>query len=211
MDPFRAERTFLDVSTPRFDELAAWQASLEGSSRAFGAIFDAHNARVYGRALQATGSTHDAEEVTATVFFECWRLRHRVRVVDGSVIGWLLVTTTNTARNLERSRRRYRTLLARMPTDQAGHDHADDVANRLDQAAINSRTRAEFDKLATRDREVLVLCLVEGFSASAAAAVLKVPEGTVKSRLARARRRLSRGVIGALDSFPQEVTHDSRS
>ncbi|MFB2581394.1 RNA polymerase sigma factor [Herbiconiux sp. P15] len=199
------------MSTSDLDEPAAWRASLEGSDRAFGQLFDAHHARVYARALQATGSSHDAEEVTATVFFECWRLRHRVRVVDGSIIGWLLVTTTNTARNLDRSRRRYRALLARLPTDHAQHDHADDVAGRLDQAAVDDRTRAEFDKLSTRDREVLVLCLVEGFSAAAAAAVLGIPEGTVKSRLARARRRLSEGVSGGHDRFAQEAPHDARS
>jgi RNA polymerase sigma-70 factor (ECF subfamily) len=211
MDPIRVERTFLDVSTPDFDEPAAWLASLEGDDRAFGSVFDAHHARVYARALQASGSPHDAEEVTAAVFFECWRLRHRVRVVDGSIIGWLLVTTTNTARNLDRSRRRYRSLLSRLPADHIQHDHAEDIVDRLDQDALDHRTRTEFDKLTARDRDVLVLCLIEGFSASSAAAVLGVPEGTVKSRLARARRRLSSGVSGGRDPLSQEVPHDSRS
>ncbi|WP_291051184.1 sigma-70 family RNA polymerase sigma factor [Herbiconiux sp.] len=184
------------------DETALWRAAKASGGRAFGQVFDAHYARVYGRALQATGSVHDAEEVTAVVFFECWRLRDRVRVVDGSIIGWLLLTTTNVARNLTRSRRRYGALLERLPEPAVHPDHADDVADRLDRAELDERMRAEFSTLSARDREVLVLCLVEGLSASAAAELLDVPEGTVKSRLARARKRLSTALGDQLDPRP---------
>ncbi|WP_396133584.1 RNA polymerase sigma factor [Arthrobacter sp. 1088] len=49
------------------------------------------------------GGRHDAEDATAAAFLELWRRREGVRLVDGSILPWLLVTTTNTARNLQRS------------------------------------------------------------------------------------------------------------
>jgi RNA polymerase sigma-70 factor (ECF subfamily) len=50
------------------------------------------------------------------------------------------------------------------------------------------------EQLTDKQRDVVELCLVEHLSAAAAAEVLGVPEGTVKSRIADARSRL-RGLL----------------
>lgn len=134
-----------------------------------------------------------------------------MRVVDGSILGWLLLTCTNVARNLTRSRRRYGALLARLPRTEEHHDPTAEVVDRIDQAALDSRTRAARNGLPARDREVLVLCLVEGYSATAAATVLGVPTGTVTSRLARARARarLSKHITARPDDLYAEESHDT--
>lgn len=48
----------------------------------------------------------------ATAFLELWRRRDTVRVIEGPVLPWLLVTTTNAARNSGRESLRYRKLLS---------------------------------------------------------------------------------------------------
>ena len=128
-------------------------------------------------------SGDDVDDLVALTFLEAWRLRGRVRVVDGSVLPWLLVTATNVARNQRRAARRYRALLDRLPAGET----APDPATLLDETDV----AAHFDRLPLADRQVLALCVVEGFSEKEAASALGVAPGTVKSRLSRARRRLA--------------------
>jgi DNA-directed RNA polymerase specialized sigma24 family protein len=50
-----------------------------------------------------------------------WRQRKQVRVIDGSVLAWLLVTVTNLHRNRVRGLRRYRAMLASLPRSRDAH------------------------------------------------------------------------------------------
>jgi RNA polymerase sigma-70 factor (ECF subfamily) len=85
-----------------------WRRSLDGDGEAFAFLFDRHRDRVFGHAFRLVQTRHDAEDVAASVFLELWRRRAEVRLVDGSVLPWLLVTTTNVGRNSARGTRRYR-------------------------------------------------------------------------------------------------------
>lgn len=143
---------------------------------------------------------HDAEDITAATFLEAWRRRDSVRVVDGSIVGWLLVTANYLARNLERSRRRYRTTLEHIREFEPEPDHANDVAHRLDTQSMTARVHQALTRLPQRDQDIITLCLIEQLSTSDAAAVLGVPSGTVKSRLSRAKTRLAADVLSALDN-----------
>lgn len=151
---------------------------------------------------------HDAEDVTAATFLEAWRRRESVRVVDGSVIGWLLVTANYLARNLERSRRRYRALLEQMREFEESPDPADDVARRLDSQSMAARVHDALARLSKRDQDIITLCVIQQLSTADAAAVLAVPPGTVKSRLSRAKQRLAADVLTALNN---ETAHNGGS
>ena len=179
------------MSTEEFDEAAAWSSARGGDGPAFASLFDLHRDRVFGHALRLTRRPHDAEDVTAAVFLEAWRKRESVRVVDGSIIGWLLVTTNYVARNHARGLRRYRTALAKLPAPAPQQDHAPDVDDSLDGAGRDRQVREAFEKLSKRDQDVITLCVLEELTTAQAAEALGVPEGTVKSRLSRARARLA--------------------
>ncbi len=105
----------MDLTRSEADD---WLLAAGGDGEAFGRLFDAHHARVHRHAARLAGSTHDAEDVLAAAFLELWRQRERVRVVDGSVLPWLLVTTTNLALNQRRWLRRHRAFLDRLPRRQ---------------------------------------------------------------------------------------------
>lgn len=94
---------------------ALWDRSLAGDGDAFGVLFDRHRDRVFRHACRLAQTRHDAEDVVAAAFLELWRRRAEVRLVDGSVLPWLLVTSTNLGRNVARGTRRYRQLLERLP------------------------------------------------------------------------------------------------
>jgi RNA polymerase sigma-70 factor (ECF subfamily) len=173
-----------------WDEADAWSRARDGDADAFTSLFDRHRDRVFGHALRLVRRPHDAEDVTAMVFLEAWRRRDAVRVVEGSIIAWLLVTANNTVHNLDRSTRRHRAALARMSDPGHRPDHADGVAEGLDNRERDRRIRDAFTALSTADQNVITLCVLEELPLAEAARTLGVPVGTIKSRLSRAKRRL---------------------
>ena len=86
-------------------DVTLWSRARTGDGEAFGRVFDAHRERVYRHALRLVDTVHEAEDVTAVAFLELWRRRDHVRLVDGSVLPWLLVTAGNVARNQRRAAR----------------------------------------------------------------------------------------------------------
>lgn len=113
-------------------------------------------------------------------FFELWRKRESVRLVDGSPLPWLLNTVAHSARNLERSGRRYAALLDRAPLREEHHPGAYDESGVL----------AALKRLPAKEQSVLVLIVLEGYPERVAAEALGIPVGTVKSRLSRAKSKL---------------------
>ncbi|SEA92013.1 RNA polymerase sigma factor [Leifsonia sp. 21MFCrub1.1] len=162
-----------------------------GDPDAFGELFDLHRDRVFRQARRMTNSAHDAEDVTGMVFLEAWRRRDSLRDVDGSVIGWLLVTANNVSRNLARASRRYRHVLAGLPTPEQMPDHSHLVDARLDSDRRRVALHGALSRLPRRDQDILSLCVIEELSTADAAAALDVAPGTVKSRLSRAKVRLA--------------------
>lgn len=167
-----------------------WGRSLQGDDGAFATLFDRHRGRVYRHALRFVDSWADAEDVTALVFFEAWRKRARVRLVDASILGWLLVTTAHIARNADRSRRRHAALLRRIRPETSAADHADAVLSLMDSANARAETERAFMRLSARDQQVLALCVLEEMSAQAVGELLGTSPGTIRTRLSRAKARL---------------------
>lgn len=175
--------------------MVAEQALVErlrsGDPDALAELFDRHGDRIYNHCFRATGDWAEAEDATSTVFLEVWRHRSRVLLHDGSVLPWLYGVATNVCRNLTRSRRRRQRALSALPRPDAVPDHADRVADRLGSTARMRAVLAAIDALPPHEREVLGLVAWSGLSYEQAAAALDVPVGTVRSRLSRARARLS--------------------
>lgn len=167
-----------------------WRRVINGHGDAFGVLFDRHHGRVLHHALKVVGVPQLAEDVTAVVFYEAWRRRANIRMVNDSILPWLLVTANNTLRNHARQQRRYRHFLSQLPPPAATTDIADDIADADESKIESSVLREAFALLRPLDRDVLTLCVIEGLSVKEAGTALGIAEGTVKSRLHRAKSRL---------------------
>ncbi|KMS75883.1 MULTISPECIES: RNA polymerase sigma factor [Streptomyces] len=162
-----------------------------GDSSAFAELFDSYARAVYNHAFRLTADWSVAEDVMAATFLEAWRLRDRVEPEGGSLRPWLLGIATNTARNHYRSNRRYRAAAgAAAAAELSVADHADEVADRVDDRRRLATALTALTALRRPEREVITLCLGEGLDYEAAAQALGIPVGTVASRLSRARKKL---------------------
>lgn len=161
-----------------------------GDESAYRMLFRRHERTAYRVALVLMRSPWDAEEVVASAFFELWRKRDNVRLVDGSVVPWLLTVVSYMAKNHLRGTRRYRRLIAKVPHAGVEPDHAEEVARVVDAFPMASAIQEALSELNASEASVLLLCVVRELSTREAATVLNVAEGTVKSRLSRVRQRL---------------------
>lgn len=176
------------------DDCQLWSRSLKGRGDAFGALFDRHRDRVFRHAYRLSGNRHDAEDILATAFLELWRRREKVRLVDGSVLPWLLVTTTNVARNVGRASLRYRRFLKSLPRSE-DVPAAGGVASHL-QDAVDKNVALALGTLGATDLQLVSLVVFEEYTIAAAAAVLNMSSGAAKTRMHRARQRMKAAITG---------------
>jgi RNA polymerase sigma factor (sigma-70 family) len=168
----------------------------------FEAVFDRYAKAVYNHAFRLTGSWSVAEDVTQATFLTAWRRRTEVRLVDGSPLPWLLVTAGHQARTEQRTLTRWRNRLLRAPGDDTVADPADDVAGRLDDERRMRQVLEAVRGLPRAEREAVALCLWSGVSYAEAATVLGVAESSVRSRVSRARARLTRNLTDPAGPAP---------
>lgn len=190
------ERTLIgmDECSISVDDVDLWSMVVAGDGRAFATVFDKYRDQVYRFCLRVLRSTADAEDATAIVFMEAWRARARVRIVNGSAVGWLLVTANNVTRNYLRSRARYERLLRRISPTEPSPDPGDEVWSAIAAPLRDAGVRTAFHRLKHRDQQILALCVVAELSTAEVAELLHVPLGTVKSRLSRAKQSFADAV-----------------
>lgn len=148
-------------------------------------------------------SAHDAEDVTAATFFELWRKRRTVRVVDGTVLPWLLATSVNLARNHRRGTGRYRAVLAALPREESINPESTAVAN-IETRLLGVRLTDAVARLSSTDAALLVLTALDELSISAAAAAVGIKPGAARMQLHRARLRLQVDLSGLVPRIPTQ-------
>jgi RNA polymerase sigma factor (sigma-70 family) len=188
------------------DDRHLWDRARAGDAAAFGALYERHASAVYKFCFWRTSDAALAEDLSAAVFLEVWAARGRTELTEPTLLPWLLGVAHNLVRNQWRSARRLRAALARLPALRDGDgvgggvgvgvgvspDPVDEVAARVDAQARMRAVRAACERLPKREQEVLERCVWMELSPAEAAAALRIPVGTVHSRLHRARARLRR-------------------
>lgn len=188
-----------------------WQQARAGESAAFGILFERHAGRIYTYCFRRTADWALAEDLTSATFLVAWRSHGAAPLQAESALPLLYGIATNVLRNHRRSLMRRRDVFTRLPLERAEEpDFADEASTRLaDQAAMRQLLRV-FSQLPRREQDVVALCDWSGLSYEDAAVALGIPIGTVRSRLARGRRRLrelasNSGPEGDVDVVPLRI------
>lgn len=162
-----------------------------GDRTAMAVLFEDHFEVLYNYCYRRTGSWSSAEDLASTVYLQAWRSRRRAVEVDGSPLPWLYGIAANVVRNHQRWQRRHRRALARTELiEPEGVALADTVTDQVDSERRLVAILDRLTELPSGDQDVFTLVAWEGLSYAEAAAALKIPIGTVRSRLSRVRRRL---------------------
>jgi RNA polymerase sigma-70 factor (ECF subfamily) len=176
-----------------------WQA---GDIAAFESLIRRHERRVFGLLMRMLGNVEEAEDVAQETFLNLHRHGRRFRS-QSRFSTFLYRVAVNAALNRRRSlgRRRARTE-ALERRQQAGDDLPASPRGPEDATAgvqIRDRVQRAILTLPPHLRLPLVLFDIEGLSYADVAGVLRVAEGTVKSRIHRARHALRERLRGLVD------------
>lgn len=180
-----------------------WARSLDGESEAFGLLFDEHRDRVFRHAYRLGANRYDAEDIVATTFLELWRRRSKVRLVEGSILPWLLVTASNVARNLRRSAARYRKLIDALPRTEEASEPLDEPYRLDPLEMVDEQLVVAVRKLGRIDRQLISLVVFEGYKLAEASTLLGISASAAKTRMFRARERLKEA-LGTAIAFPTQ-------
>jgi RNA polymerase sigma factor (sigma-70 family) len=186
-------------------DAAVIRASLADPDR-FTAIYDRYAAMLYRYAYQRVGP-EIAEDVVAETFLSAFRGRASYRPDCQDARPWLFgILTREMATHHRRERARYRAM-SRSAHETVQDGPADRVAARVVAGAARGPLTAALAGLAPGDRDVLLLVAWGQLSYDEVAEALNIPQGTVGSRLNRARRKV-RAALGDADPTIEEHNDD---
>jgi RNA polymerase sigma-70 factor (ECF subfamily) len=178
----------------------------QGDAQAFARLVSLHEGMVFNLAARLLGDPEEARDLSQDVFLQVYRTLGRFQG-RSSLKTWIYRIVVNQCRNRQRSWRRRRRDRSRPIEDLTPSEHARlPAADPVHRSPYEQVVRAErartvqgaLLKLSFDHRAVLILREVEGLSCEATAVALGLPEGTVKSRLARAREALREALLGSL-------------
>ncbi|HLT12431.1 MAG TPA: RNA polymerase sigma factor SigM [Micromonosporaceae bacterium] len=167
------------------DDAALLRAHVAGNGEAFGELVRRHRDRMWAVAIRTLGDREDAADAVQDALVSAYRSAHRFRG-ESAVTTWLHRIVVNAC--LDRARRRQSRPTVPLPDTDAGLVGAADPPVDSDTALV---VHAALSRLPAEQRVALVLLDMQGYSVAEIAEMLGVPEGTVKSRCARARARLA--------------------
>ena len=173
----------------------------KGDGRAFEHIVLQTERSVYNLALSILKKKEDAEDVTQEAYLRLWRVASELKL-EGSLKLYILRTAHNLALDIIRKNSR-RAEVDTVILDSDGEfelDIADDSPDSRPDASYLRKVEKEtvqqsIEELPEAARKIIVLRDIEGLSYTEIAAMLGIAEGTLKSKLFRARERLRKIIL----------------
>jgi len=184
---------------------AEWQVLVErclkGDSFAWTELVKAHHRRVYGLCFRFTGSATDAEDLTQEVFLKVYGNLATFDLTRGTFQTWITTMTRNLLVDHFRRSRAQRVTDSmdagwdgeeEMPLTRRLADKGPTQHDRAVQKEIEKMVQEALTKISPELREAVILRDLQDLDYKEIAQVLRIPEGTVKSRISRGRAELAR-------------------
>jgi RNA polymerase sigma factor (sigma-70 family) len=169
-----------------FDELTAAEGFRSGNIAAFDWLAGRHLSRAESAARRFLRNASDAEDLAHDAFVRAWK--HRQHLAAGRKFGpWLLQIVRNLAIDLIRRRACVPHESLRLTDATTRLDWPDTIAN---SRLLDARIRIAMNGLPRTQRKVAVLYLKYGYRHREIARLTSLSEGTVRSHLSIARKRL---------------------
>ncbi|MGI6498804.1 MAG: RNA polymerase sigma factor [Oscillospiraceae bacterium] len=165
----------------------------KGDTEAFAALVRANETKVYSLTLRMTGSAEDARDLAQEAFLLAYRRLPAFRM-ECSFSTWLYRLTSNVCIDFLRREKKRRSMTVSIEDPAGRREIGDSRWNEPQGELERLEVRAALERgircLSEEHRQILVLREIGGLSYEEIGALLKLESGTVKSRLARARRQM---------------------
>jgi RNA polymerase sigma-70 factor (ECF subfamily) len=174
------------------DQTLLFEISQNGSEDAFRMLFERYSGRLFNLIYRMIEHYEDSNDLLQEVFVRVYRHRHKCYQMK-NFKGWIYTVALNLARDYLRMRKR------RRETELEGrqeHCEGDNPLKHSENEELRRKILKAMKKLNAKYRAVFALRDIQGLSYEEIAKVLNIEEGTVKSRLNRARLQLARELEG---------------
>jgi len=173
-----------------------------GDAAAWEEIVQRYHRRIYNLCYRFAGSAEDAQDLTQDVFIKMYRTLKTYDLERGAFMTWVTTLTRNLLVDHFRKTKQER-LTDSLDTVPSEHEDAMPLSDQIKDKALPPDARVQsretgdtvhraLQKLSPDLREAVILRDLQDMDYREIAAVLKVPEGTVKSRINRGRAELAR-------------------
>jgi len=175
---------------------------ISGDAVAWEEIVQRYNRRIYNICYRFAGSPDDAQDLTQDVFIKMYRTLNSYDVERGAFMTWVTTITRNLLVDHFRKSKQDR-MTDSLDSAPSEHEDAMPLSEQIpdktappDSRVLNRETRETIhwalQKLSPDLREAVILRDLQDMDYREIATILKVPEGTVKSRINRGRAELAR-------------------
>ncbi len=175
-------------------------AAIDGDNDAFGKLIEKYSSFVYRTVFYDIKSKEDAEDISQEVFIKAYKALANFRS-DSEFSTWIYRICKNTVYDYIRKSSRERSIpLSEMTSGDENdriYDIPDDSGKYDPEKTYISKETADLvndaiSSLSEEHRSIIVMRDIEGYSYGEIADILSIEEGTVKSRLSRARNSLKK-------------------
>jgi RNA polymerase sigma-70 factor (ECF subfamily) len=174
---------------------------VKGSVAALESLYDRHGRLLYSLAFRITRDRHCAEEVVQDAFLQLWQQPERFDTTRGSLVGWMIVITRNSAIDCIRQR----------GNQDYGESYDEATTaiktigpSSLDQHIAQELVCAALARLSELQREAISLAYFDGWTCEEIADLTGTPVGTIKTRL-RIGLRTMRAILSSSNSRSPRV------
>jgi len=178
----------------------------DGDIEALGELYEKYKALIYRTALAITREERAAEDILQDVFLRVHTYADRLDETV-TLAPWLYRVTVNSAYTWANQGKRwfylFQDTLDRLVTSPQCYPEA-----AVEEQEWRQMIQHEIDALPPKHRVVIVLHYLEGLSLKEITYVTDVPEGTVKSRLHYARKKLRKTILGQERRLAPEAAYD---
>ena len=186
---------------------------LGGDNDAFGLLVEKYQTKVYNLALRMCGNEDDAFDLSQEAFLRAWRSLGSFQF-ESSFSTWLFRLSSNICLDFLRAKKRRAAVSLTVSGDdeEVQLDVPDPGMSPEDAviAAEDKRLLVEaLNALPADQRQIITLRAINDLSYAEIAEILNLQEGTVKSRLSRARTALRKKLLQSGNNFGQGSSSNS--
>ncbi len=179
---------------------------LRGRTAAFGELVRRYQDRLYNAVFRIINSAEDAQDVVQEAFLSAYQALEGFKGKAG-FFTWLYRIAMNEAISLKRKQRVSLALRTQneedaQPEDRSAFSRPGEAAERAEE---EKKLRLALHRLSAEHRAVLVLKDIEGLKYEEIAEAMRVPIGTIRSRLHRARAEL-REILEGLEGKEPRIS-----